>query len=121
MIFNTVQPALGGHFFAALGDKADIGRKNLQGNRHDLGGVPHLEVELRADRFLESKNIAVDDMATVLTEMRGDSYSPSPLGGQSRFDRIRFDVDRTCVSRITGLSHGGDMVDINAEQSSHGS
>ena len=112
---DTVQPALGGHFFTTLWDKADIGRKNLQGNRHDLGGVPHLEVKLGIDGFFQAVDVVIHNMATVLTEMCGDSYSPSPLGGQRRLDWVRFDVDRASVFRIAGLSHGGDMVDINAE------
>ncbi len=118
---DAVEPSLGRHLLPTLWDKADVSRQNLQGNGHDLGGIPHLEVELRADRFFQTEDIAVDDMTAVQTQMGGDSNSPSPLGGQSRFDRIRFDVNRASVFRVAGLSHGGDMVDINAEQSSHGS
>lgn len=115
MIFNTVQPSLRRHFLTILWNQTDIGRKNLQSNRHDLGGVPHLEIELGIDGFFQAVDVVIHNMATVLTEMCGDSYSPSPLGGQRRLDWVRFDVDRASVFRIAGLSYGGDMVDINAE------
>ena len=58
-------------------------------------------------------------MAPVLTEMGGDADGPSPLGCQGGLHGIGFHIDRLRVAGVTGLPHGGDMVDVDAEQRSH--
>jgi len=116
---DTVEASLGGDLLAALGNEADIGGKDLQGDGDDLGGVPHLEVELGRDGFLQPEDVVVNNMPPVLTQVGGDPDGSAALGGQRRLDGIGLDVDRLRIPGVAGLPHGGDMVDIDPEDRSH--
>jgi hypothetical protein len=48
-----------------------------------------------------------------------DTRRPPTLGSQCRVNRIRLDINRAGVPRIAGLPHGGDMINIDAEEDSH--
>jgi hypothetical protein len=67
----------------------------------------------------DKRYVAVNDMPPVLTEVGGDPDGSATLGGQRRLDGIGLDVDRLRVPGVAGLSHGGDMVDVDPEDRSH--
>ena len=90
---DTVEASLGRDFLTTLRDETDIRGENFQGDRHDLGRVPHLEIQLCPNGLFKPEDVAVDDMTTILTKMSRDPNSPSPLGCERRLDGIGFDVD----------------------------
>ncbi len=117
---DGVQAALGGDLAPVLGDQADILGQHAEGDGEDLGGIAHLEVELRDDVFPEAEDVAVLDVAPIRAEVDGDAAGAGALANAGGGDDVGLDGGRLRHRGITGLPQGGHVVDIDAEfQSRH--
>ena len=68
----------------------------------------HFEIERLVDAGLEPRDVVVDDVTAIFAQMRGDAVGAGrerDLGGLHR-------VGMLAAARVT---HGGDMVDVDAE------
>ena len=75
---------------------------------HHLVGRRHLEVQGHRQLGLEPAHVVVANMATVLTQVRGDAVGAGVDGEAGGADRVRQGAT-PCVA------HGSDVVDVDAE------
>ncbi len=85
---GEVEPALGGHLLAALGDDGGLEGLEVARKGHDVGAGGQLQVEHGRDRRGQLPDIVVLDVAAILPEVRGDSVGATPLGRERGHDRI---------------------------------
>ena len=108
VLAEGVEPALGGHLLAPLGDDAGGVRAMLQRERDHLLGRRHLHVERQRDRADQMGDVLVDDVPPVLAQMRGDAVGARLLRDQGGADRVR-------IGAAARVPDRRDMVDVDAE------
>jgi hypothetical protein len=62
---------------------------------------------VRLHQPLQSEQVAVEDVPTILTQMHGYAVSTCLLGNQCSMNRIR-------MAATTGLTHRTNMVNVHA-------
>jgi hypothetical protein len=112
-----VQTAFGRDFLPSLGDERGFVGSEAIGERDHRFGAGHLEVEPNRHRPAEKFNVAVDDVAAVLAEVNRDALSPGADGFERGVEDIGLAVTRGAAGSlpISGLTQGGDMVNVDAE------
>ncbi|HAC09104.1 MAG TPA: phosphate transport system regulatory protein PhoU [Phycisphaerales bacterium] len=83
-------------------------RPHLGGDRDHLVGRGHLEIELDLHEFVQSPDVVVLNVASILPEVDRDSRGTT----QMRLDR---GPGRVGLPGPSGLTDGRDMVDVHAE------
>ena len=106
---DHVQATFCRDFLTTLGHQTDMLWCCAGDDVQHLVGDRSLEVQRHGDMGLEPLDIFVTDVAPVFTQMEGDDV------------RARFDGQLRCRNRVrkapaTGIAHGGDMVDVHAQQ-----
>ncbi len=104
-----VQSTLGSQLLGGFRYQTDMFRLDALGNRQHLFGDRHFKIHRRADQLAQQLDIAVLDVTTVLAQMDGNAVCTGLLAQQRRLDRIG-------ITTATGLTHGGDMVDVHTKQ-----
>jgi hypothetical protein len=61
----------------------------------------------------------INNVPTILTEMRSDANGTPSFRSESGSNGIRLDIDRGRIAGIASLSHGGNMVNIHAQECGH--
>ena len=115
LVRDEIEPALRRHFLAFFRNETDFIRHNAQREVDDLGGVSHLEIEFRHERFAQSFDIAILNVSPIRAQMRGDPVRTGAFTDARDRDRIRLAVFRFRHRRITRLPQRGDMIDVYAE------
>ena len=105
---DDVQPAFGGQFLPFFRDQGDEVRLDVQGDRDNLLVGTHLQVHFRFDGLAQQDDIPVLDMAAVFTQVDDDARGSGQFADRGGGDRIRL-VD------ASGLSDGGNMIDVDGE------
>jgi len=107
-VLRYVQSALGRDFLPTFGNEAHLVRRQPLGDREHLVRERHLEVEHRANRFRESIDVVVLDVAPIFAQMRGDAVRAGVLTDARRSHGIG-------LGTASCLPHGRDMVDVDVE------
>lgn len=105
---GNVQPALRGDFLPALGHQHHQIRLDLAGNRDHLVRRCHFQVELHVHQFVQSAEVIILNVSTVLAEMDGDAIGPPEVC----FDRS---PDGVGLVGATSLPDGGDVINVHAK------
>ena len=116
---HAIKTSLGGDFFPGFRDEADIFRSKLQCDGNNLRRVSHLEIEFGRDGFPEPGYILVLNVPAVLPQMSGDPGGTAALGGKRGNHRIGLGIVRRWIAGVAGLTDGGNVIDIDAEQGRH--
>jgi hypothetical protein len=104
-----IQSALGCNFFASFGNQSHLIRHQIQGNRCDLVGDRHFQIQADSTDFLQQANVAILNMAPVFSQMYRDRVCSTQFCQDSRMNRVRF----IGTSRLTD---GCDVVDVHTQQ-----
>src|SRR5690606_9475872 len=112
LVAHAVKPPLGGDLLAVFRNDAGVRRRDVESDRHDLGRVAHLEIQLRVDLFAEPENVLVLYVPAVGPKVRGDARRAAALGGESRRHRVGFGIWSLGHGPIARLPKRGDMVDV---------
>ena len=107
------EAALRRHFLPVLGNHAGTVGFEFTGDGEDLFAKREFKVEAGVDALAEQPHIGVLDMATVLAKVHRDAVSPRLFAGQGGLERLG-------LESATGLTQGGDVVDIHSEKNGHG-
>ena len=108
MLPGRVEPALGRHLLAPLGDDTGRVRAVPQRDRDHLLGRGHLEIERQRDAADQLRDILVHDVAPVLAQMRGDAV------GAGRLRDLR-GADRIGMQPAARVAERRDMIDVDAQ------
>ena len=115
---GNVQTAFGGQFLPCFRDQTDMCRTQTLGEREHFFGDAHFEVHARLQHILEQQYVTLLDMPTVFTQVHGDAIGTRLFSIQRCFHRV-------WIASTTGLTQGGDMVDVHAKKNAsamgHGS
>ena len=106
---RDVEAPLGRDLLAAFRYERHLVGLHAAGDGDHLRENRPLEIELHLHRPAEHVEIAVLDVAPVLTEVDGDRIGPAELCKRRRPDRVGFDG-------AARLSERGDMIDVDAER-----
>ena len=121
LVRDEIESALGRDFLALFRNETDFIRHDTQREVDDLGGVSHLEIEFRHERFAQTFDVAILNVTPVRTQMRGDPVRTGALADARDRDRIRLAVFRFRHRGVTRLPQCGDVIDVYAESKcSHG-
>ena len=85
---DNIEPALGRHFLAPLGDDRRLIGLHLAGDADNLVGDRQLQIQLDRHRLAQDPQIAVLNMPAVLAQMNRDGIRPAQLGKRGRRHRI---------------------------------
>ena len=105
---GDIEPAFGRALGPPLGNEAGGVRANLAGDLHHLRRRRHFEIERLVDAGLQPHDVVVDDVAAILAQMRGDAVGAGRDRDLRRLDRIGMPP----AARVT---HGRDVIDVDAE------
>ena len=83
-------------------------RAHLAGDADHLRRRRHFEIERLGDALLEADDVIVDDVTAILPQMRGDAVGAGRNGDLGGLDRIG-------MPPAARISHGGDVIDVDAE------
>ena len=105
---GQIEPALGGHFLAALRHQGGLVRPEPADHRDDVGRQRQLRVEHRPHRGRQGLQVPVVDVPAVLAQMRGDAVGPGRLAKWDRGGGVR-------LIGPAGLPDGGDVIDVDVQ------
>jgi hypothetical protein len=105
-VLHYIQPALGRHFLAALGNEGYLIRFGGDRDCDHLIGAGELEVEIGTDGGAENSDVGVLNVATIFPEVCGDPVHAYFLADQGGLDRVGF----VSASR---LPERRDVVDVH--------
>jgi hypothetical protein len=103
-----IEPAFRGQLLAPLGNEASVVGMKLFGFAEHFIGYRHLQIELDTESVPQLFDIPLLNMAAVLPQMHGNSIRASLFRQESSFHRVG-------NPRLPRLSHGGNMIHIDAE------
>ena len=119
-VSDAIESTFGGYFVAVFGNETSVVWFDLECDRHDFGGVAHFKIKLGLERFFQPEDVAVLDVAAVLAKVGGDAVGAGLFGDEGGGDRVGFDQDALRITRVTRLTQGGGVVDVDAEAERHG-
>ncbi len=105
---SQVESSLGGDFLAPFGDDRYLVWLECARDRHDFLARSEFEVAYRAHRRRDCRNVAILDMAAVLTQVNGDAIGAGGLG----FTRGR---ERVGLVGLPGLPHCRHMIHVDVQ------
>ena len=105
-ITGHIQSAFSGNFFAPLGNERGLARLGGLGDRDHLIGAGEFEIEHPRDGRVESRDVGVLDMTSVLAQMCGDTIRAGGLANSGGLHRVG-------LVAASGLPDGGDVVHVH--------
>ena len=104
-----IQTAFSGQLLTGFRHQADVRRTDALGERHHFFGDAHFKVHASLQHILEQQHVALLNVPTVFTQVHGDAIG-------ARLFRVQRCLDRIRVASATGLTQGGDVVDVHAKK-----
>jgi hypothetical protein len=105
---SGIESALGRALLTTLGNDAASMRPKLAGDADHFRRRRHFEIERLGEALFQPLHIVIDNVAAILAQMRGDAVG---AGGNGKLGGL----DRIGMPSAARISHGRDMVDIDAE------
>ncbi len=102
-----VEAALRGQLVRLLRHERHLVGPDARGDPGHLGRRGHLDVELGRHHLPEQLDVALLDVAAVAAQMDGDALRAGQLGEDGGGHRLR-------LARLTRLSDGGDVIDVDS-------
>lgn len=108
-VCDDVKSAFGGDFFATFGNECGLVREGLECDTGDFVRHGHFEIESEPDGFAKDAYVAILNVSAVLTQVNCDGVSATQFGQHCGLHRVWFGA-------ASGLSNGGNVIDVYAEQ-----
>ena len=105
---DDIQAPLGRQLGPALGHERDLLGPVFQGDGDDRGFDGQLQVEPALHGLAEQAEVAILDVAAILTKMNRDAIGATKLGLGRRPDRVR-------LATPSGLPERRDVVDVHSQ------
>src|SRR5258707_6389542 len=109
---RNVKATLSGDLLPALGNERHHVRLVLVSHFDHLRSSRHLQVQLRLARLAQKPQVPLLDVPAIFTQVQGNLLSPSDL----RQGRGQY---RIGIANLSGLPHGGHVVNVNSESWAH--
>ena len=111
-VTHDIQPAFCGDFLPLLRNQTNDVRTDRQCDVDDLRGIGHFEIQAGPDGFPQRDHVSIDDVPTILPQVRRDAMGAHLLTQERGRNGIRLPPFH---APITGLTESGDVVDIDTQ------